>query len=437
MNDLEDRLRTALRAQAEEFTAGPDAWRRTTDRAGARADARAGARAGARRRLFPFASGISGSGGRARTGRLAPLAAAAAVVALAVATAAVAGTGGWHDLVSSRPAATPEDGPPTPRGQGGPGSRGREAIEQTCDSPVSAVMSFAGMSVWISRSRSTRAGLTGLRLCDSHGRSSAPGMAGSGPAVLPHGSLAQPRGVDPGLGLWGSASTSVVSVTADLANGRKIAGQLLLGHGFPVALWEVNYPLNDSAVIVFRNAAGHVVTTLNQPVTPPVNPLLNPTALPPADAGPCVGNGWNSALARAPQTVDGHQTWTYVQFGRAPGGSGANTLSLCATAGLLNGSTGYSTTLPGLAAGQLAAGELDLGPTSSAMGIAAPAVTSVTAVLADGKTYTGVFVHGRGFPYQVWLVSYPTTEAATLLFRDVAGQVVSTLHAAANGLPVP
>jgi hypothetical protein len=37
---------------------------------------------------------------------------------------------------------------------------------------------------------------------------------------------------------------------------------------------------------------------------------------------------------------------------------------------------------------------------------------------------------------QVWLVSYPTTEAATLLFGDVAGQVVSTLHAAANGLPV-
>jgi len=431
MNDLEDRLRTALRAQAEEFTVSPEAWRRTTDRAGTRA----GAPAGTRRRLLPFASGISGSGGRGRAGRFAPLAAAAAVVALAVATAAVAGTGSWHDLVSSRPAAAPKDGPPTPIGRGGPGSRGREAIEQTCDSPVSAVVSFAGMSVWISRSHSTLAGLTGLRLCDSHGRWSAPGGAASGPAVLPHGSLALPRGVDPGLGLWGSAITSVTSVTADLANGRKIAGQVLLDHGFPVALWEVNYPLNDSAVIVFGNAAGQVVTTLNRPVTPPVNPLLHPTALPPADAGPCVGNGWNSAAARAPQTVDGHQTWTYVQFGRAAGG-GANSLSLCATAGLLNGSTGYSTTLPGLAAGQLAAGELDLGPTSSAMGIAAPAVTSVTAVLADGKTYAGVFVHGRGFPYQVWLVSYPTTEAATLLFRDVAGQVVSTLHAAANGLPV-
>ena len=57
-----------------------------------------------------------------------------------------------------------------------------------------------------------------------------------------------------------------------------------------------------------------------------------------------------------------------------------------------------------------------------------------TAVLADGKTYQGMFADGRSFPDPVWLVSFPAHATATLIFRDAAGQVVATLHGAERQL---
>jgi hypothetical protein len=42
----------------------------------------------------------------------------------------------------------------------------------------------------------------------------------------------------------------------------RLAGRIWRGDGLPYGLWEVNYPAADSAVIVFRNAAGRVVATL-------------------------------------------------------------------------------------------------------------------------------------------------------------------------------
>ena len=63
-------------------------------------------------------------------------------------------------------------------------------------------------------------------------------------------------------------------------------------------------------------------------------------------------------------------------------------------------------------------------------------MTSVTAVLADGKTYSGTFVNGRGFPYRVWLVSFPARATATLVFRNADGQVVATEHGTNGNWPV-
>ena len=63
-------------------------------------------------------------------------------------------------------------------------------------------------------------------------------------------------------------------------------------------------------------------------------------------------------------------------------------------------------------------------------------MTSVTAVLADGKTYEGIFADGRSFPDPVWLVSFPAHATATLVFRDAAGQVVATLHGQNGNWPV-
>ncbi len=60
-------------------------------------------------------------------------------------------------------------------------------------------------------------------------------------------------------------------------------------------------------------------------------------------------------------------------------------------------------------------------------GIAARLVTSVTAVLIDGRRVRGVVVSGRGFLNKAWLVTYPKQEAATLLFFDAAGHQVSKL----------
>jgi hypothetical protein len=71
-------------------------------------------------------------------------------------------------------------------------------------------------------------------------------------------------------------------------------------------------------------------------------------------------------------------------------------------------------------------------PTSSVSGIVVPSATSVTAVVAGGRKYTGTIITGKLFPYPVWLVSYPLTEAATLVFRDAAGAVVTALPVPAN-----
>ena len=83
-------------------------------------------------------------------------------------------------------------------------------------------------------------------------------------------------------------------------------------------------------------------------------------------------------------------------------------------------------------AGQVARSLFVLYPTSSVSGIASTAVTSVTAVLADGRQYTGTFVRGDGFTYPVWLVSYPLKESATLVFRNAAGEQIAVLHEPAN-----
>ena len=64
--------------------------------------------------------------------------------------------------------------------------------------------------------------------------------------------------------------------------------------------------------------------------------------------------------------------------------------------------------------------------------VAVRGVTSVTAVLAGGRKYTGTFVHGKLLTYPVWLVSYPLKDPVTLVFRNAAGAEVAVLHEPAN-----
>jgi hypothetical protein len=68
-------------------------------------------------------------------------------------------------------------------------------------------------------------------------------------------------------------------------------------------------------------------------------------------------------------------------------------------------------------------------------GIVVSSATSVTAVLADGKQYSGTIVTNKLFTYPVWVASYPLRYPATLVFRDAAGAQVAVLHEPANPQP--
>src|SRR6185437_16618223 len=85
-----------------------------------------------------------------------------------------------------------------------------------------------------------------------------------------------------------------------------------------------------------------------------------------------------------------------------------------------------------LPAGQVARPIFVLNPTQTVSGTAARDVTSVTAVLANGRQYTGTLVTNKLFTYPVWLVSYPLSAPATLVFRDATGKEVAVLHEPAN-----
>lgn len=73
-------------------------------------------------------------------------------------------------------------------------------------------------------------------------------------------------------------------------------------------------------------------------------------------------------------------------------------------------------------------GELRLTQNSSiSVGIAARQIASVTAMLPGALQVRGVVTSGRGFPYKVWVASYPAryTGHATLVFRNAAGHEVA------------
>jgi hypothetical protein len=417
MNDLEDRLRGALGARAADFTASPDAWERTTARA--------------RRPLRLLTIGIPGRRGLSR---FTPLAAAAAVVAVAVTAATLASTGGWHDLVSSRPATS--TAPVEPPWYWQPGAVPNTALRQEsrirgwlkfrpeCGRLLGPVISFDKATVWYSWGTGA---YKDLYLCDSSD-------SGSQAAPAGRGTPANTEGWAPD-GISGDAVASVTSVTAVLADGQRVTGKVWRGGGLPYGLWEVDYPATDSAVIIFRNAAGQVVTQLNQPVSMPANAFAHPTPLTLTNIGDCANSGWSAQPVRVPQNMDGYKTWTYIQYGK----NAANGPTLCEFAGLLHRSTSFSTSFrafPALTVAHPVQAEEDLFDTSTISGISAPWVKSVTAVLADGKTYQGMFADGRSFPDPVWLVSFPAHATATLIFRDSAGQVVATLHGQNGTWPV-
>ena len=305
MNTLEDRVRSALRARAEDFSADPDAWLRLA----ARRRAGRRRRAGLLRRRWPSAFLIPG-------------AAAAAVVATVVAAVTVAGvagrpasSAGAHRLGTSRSVVTPTFGrdsasghawstsagdstpTPTPHASTGPSPLGpysssgpAEEMLRT-DPAASAIIALpvtpparsANRAVgyfWIGYA-SPRYWLDqiapGPQFCNdtvdvTNGESSGfcwplPRL-GAGQAAIVTGNEYVGTGQPV---LAGAASAQVASMAVVLPGGRSFAGVVKTGHGFPVKAWTVSYPQARGARLVFRDASGRVVASLGTaaPLGPP------------------------------------------------------------------------------------------------------------------------------------------------------------------------
>jgi hypothetical protein len=124
--------------------------------------------------------------------------------------------------------------------------------------------------------------------------------------------------------------------------------------------------------------------------------------------------------------ADGHQVRNSLYFGYVPGHAAAG-IALCQ----FNQSgtyTGYAAcTSGGLAPGTLARSAATDGTGLIRLGVTAPQVTAVTALLPSGKTVHGTVKPVHGIAYKVWAVSYPDGSAATLVFRDAAGYQVTRL----------
>jgi hypothetical protein len=271
MTKLEERVRDALRARAGEFTASPDAWERTTARAGRRVIRR---QAGHPRRQRWLT-------------QLTPLAAAAAVLVIGAGTATVAGSGGLNGAVrplglgrseNTAPKATlktASSSGPSLAGSGGsqcafPGSPPKVPVTGV---PISAKVTLDGVTTWWTRVPESVYSVvdqshpkeTHLALCQIR----RDGNVGGYVFPLGKGQLVQAvAGGSRGSSVSGIAAASVTSVEADLANGQVVRGSVAYGHGFPYAAWWVSYPLGDPATLVFRNAAGQQVAVLHEQANP-------------------------------------------------------------------------------------------------------------------------------------------------------------------------
>lgn len=97
-------------------------------------------------------------------------------------------------------------------------------------------------------------------------------------------------------------------------------------------------------------------------------------------------------------------------------------------------SGGFCWPLPELGPGQLArvTGREGVGTNQAILvGAAAEQVTSVAAVLPDGRSFGGVVDTGRGFPDKAWTVGYPLAKGVRLVFRDASGADLGSLGPAA------
>jgi hypothetical protein len=238
MNTVEDRLRDALRERAAQSPIDPDAWARTVARS--------------RRRL-----------GRAPMWSrfMIPAAAAAAVVAIVAGATALTGHGGprgGSGATRSSSASPSASGAPAPPGPGNYLIKGTPPISAIVPTKLTVGSQTTWTFVWFGRLKSDPG--EGILLCSVTDGGGYLGSGGCGPVQF----QAQ-QGFVEGTGTIKLivSDRQVTSLTALLPHGRTVSGVSAWGRGFPDKVWLVNFPGQDNATIVLRNASGHVVKRLS------------------------------------------------------------------------------------------------------------------------------------------------------------------------------
>jgi hypothetical protein len=268
MNSVEDRLRDALRERAAHSPIDPDAWPRTVARS--------------RRRLVsaPMWSRF-----------MIPAAAAAAVVAIVAGTTVLTGHGGLRGGSGATGVSSVSPPASSPSASGAPAPPGPGSYLMRYDPPLSAIVPIKLTTgrqttwtfVWFGRLKSDPG--EGIQLCTVTDGGDYYGGGGCTPVQLQ-----EQQGFVEGSDTIKLivSDPQVTSVTALLPAGRSFSGLGAFGRGFPYKVWLVNFPTQDNATIVLRNAGGHVVKrmSITGEYPPPAQPRSGGIALfrYPADA---------------------------------------------------------------------------------------------------------------------------------------------------------
>jgi hypothetical protein len=409
MNTLEDRLRAALDAHAETFSASPDAWQRIGARRNRRGRTRRRALLITRRAPF-----------------LLPVAAAAAVVAVILGATTVG-----HGLAGTKPASTSRTPAPSATTRKPvpllPGETGPAGQLLATDPPVSAIIEMT-----VTRNVKTWAWIgeqsplywnpyitTGPQAC--HWTTSVTTGEGSGdcwpmPTIGPAHPAFVISGDTVGIGhpvLSGVAEKDVTTVTAVFPDGQRFPGVIGTGRGFPVKAWSVTCPVVKGTKLIFGGAAGQTLGTLS--TAAPAGPIV--LDLPqPAHGGVTLfrypASDGTPAGATTAYLVDGHVALFSPQyFGGAV--SPAAVSNPPAVAGLADtfGVAGQWTTMKTANGKRIRVFKPDRYTVVKAFGYAHPNVARIVITLPDGgQVATSTFAAGwPGSDVRLWQVSIPSS----------------------------
>jgi hypothetical protein len=425
MNTVEDRVREALRARAEDFTASPDAWQRI------RAQSRAGA---ARRRR-----------GLSRMGRsVIPAGAAAAVVVIAVVAAILAG--GVSGRSGKVPAGAARTGPSATSSARATGPSDsvlppyllREDPPKTPitrlpvpPTPTKTVAYFwvgdPSPAYWVDEIPA------GPQLCQFL----YDGVLGAGGGFCEaQPSRAHVVTVTASAGPWeingeefvmGVAAAQVKSVTAVLPDGHTYAGAVGGGRGLPYRTWAVSYRSGTGGVrLVFRDAAGRQVANVSAAAAP-----QKPTQIRQPRSGGVTVYRYAGVPGIPAGTVTGYLIDGRVAFG--------SPLFVEDEAEICPVPAGGQPVVDGVMTDTVTSGQTGATMGVVALGYAHAGVARVVVRVPDGKLLSvSTFAAGwRGSDLRLWAVKLPkdsfnvakgSSMAVTATAYDAAGQVIGTVQ---------